>query len=818
MTLLVRWCQRYRWLVVAVWLIGLIAATNVSQESGARFSQDLGVTGAESQQAMDLVADIMPDKKLPDLEMIVVLARAGDMQAPEVRARVATMLAQLGKLPGVSGVFDPYSPIGAIPLGGSPLSADGHTAIVSVLMKGSPTSPDLPAMRNLIATARDYDGPDLQVEITGPATTVVVQGTISPWPIAIGIGVALLILCLTVRSPAAVTVCAVAAGATTAGALAGVTLLSQRANVMQLALLLTLVLAFGLSLGSALVIVNRVQSGLRQGHRPENAVREAMRHPGRATLAGSLGLAVVMLGTSALRLRVFDGLALAGFTAAAVSILAVATLLPAMLAISGRGLLVWAERNHLLATGTGLPVRPGLRSWWAGIVGRHPQALAGVAVALLTILALPVVGLRLGGSDNGVDPTSTTSRRAFDLISQEYFPGLNGQMIVVATGVSADQPAAVAHLLTALEGTRGVHRAFVVLQNAQAASALIQVFPNDPPRSAAASDLVHRLRDTTVPAAIAGTSLEVYVGGQTAIFEDMSDRFARVLPAFLILELGVLGVAVLLGLRSVRHSLAITAASMLALAATLGVITSIFCNGWLASGLGVRTGPIEPFILGLILIIVYGLSIGMHLTLLSRLRGFADAPDPQAAISSRHADIGGVILTISMIMIAVFMALTAQQVRMMKLLGIGLSVGVILDALLLRVVLLPALIHLVGLDHRRGGDPPRPTPPAAPRRGSRRGLLSAGAPTSSGRSGLIRLYISGCATHLARGAAASVGGSTALGDVLPSFPQPRSPEGGRPVTPAARESVRAIGDAHSSAATQASRSTGVGEPSRNPWP
>ncbi|EIV92344.1 efflux RND transporter permease subunit [Frankia sp. QA3] len=781
MTLLVRWCQRYRWLVVAVWLISLIAATGVAQQKGARFSQDLGVTGAESQQAMDLVASIMPDRKLPDLEMIVVRARAGDVQAPEVRARVATMIEQIGKLPGVGGVFDPYSPLGAVPLGGSPLSADGHTAIVSVLMKGSPTSPDLPAMRALIATARDYDGPDLQVEVTGPATTVVVQGTISPWPIALGIGVALIILCLAVRSPAAVTICAVTAGATTAGALAGVTLLSRQANVMQLAPLLALVLAFGLSLGSALVIVNRCQSGLRQGLKPEDAARAAMRHPGRATLAGSLGLAVVMLGTSALRLRVFDGLALAGFTAAAVSILVVATLLPALLRICGSGLLVWAERTYLLATGTGLPVRPGLRVWWAGIVGRHPQVLAGAAVLLLTALALPVVGLRLGGTDNGVDPTSTTSRRAYDLISEEYFPGLNGQLIVVATGVSPDQPAALPHLLEALNHTPGVTRAFLVLQNAPTASALIQVMPSDPPRSAAASDLVHRLRSSTVPAAIAYTSLEVYVGGQTAIFEDMSDRFARVLPAFLLLELGVLGLAVLLGLRSVRHSLAITAASMLALAATLGVITSVFCNGWLASGLGVRTGPIEPFILGLILIIVFGLSIGMHLTLLSRLRGSADAPDPQAAISSRHADVGGVVITISMIMVAVFVALTTQQVRMMKLLGVGLSVGVILDALVLRVVLLPALIHLVGLDHRRGGDPPPPNPTAAPRRGPRRRLLPAGVPMSMGPAGLLRLDI------------------PAAGRRPPGAP-------------------RAAGGAHSPAATQASRSTGVGEPSRKPWP
>jgi len=726
--LLVRWCQRYRWLVVAVWLSALVGGAVLAQQRGSQFSQDLGVAGAESQRAMDLAATVLPSGSLPDQEIVVARARQGDVRTPEIRTRIAAMIAQVGKLPGVAGALDPYGPAGAIPFGAPAISRDGSTALITVLMKGSPTAPDLTAVRGMIKAVRAYDAPDLQVELSGPGTTMIVQSAISPWPILIAGAVALLILCLTVRSPAAVAVCAAVAVVPAVLSLSAVFLLSHQTTVTPLAPLLAIVLAFGMSLGSAVVVVNRAQSGLRSGLAPVDATRAAMRHPGRATLIGSAGLAVVMLGTSALRLSVFDGLALAGFTAAAVSLLAVATLLPASVSVAGRGLLVWAERAQLRATGAGLPVRPGLRSWWARAIGRRPQAFAGVAVVVLAALAVPVAGLRLGGSDNGVDQSSTTTRRSYDLISKEFFPGLNGPLIATVSGLKAGEPDPVPRLVAALGATPGVIRAFMVLRNDRNGRALLQVLATDEPRSGAVSDVVRRLRTRTVPTATAGTALRVDIGGQTALFDDMSSRFARVLPAFLGLELGVLGLTVLIALRSLKHSIAVTASSLLALAATLGVITKVFGDGRGLRHLGIEPGPIEPFILGLIMIIAFGLAIGMHLTLLARLRGLDDAPDPHRAISSRHAEVGHIVISISMMMVAVFVALTTQQVRIMKLLGVGLSVGVILDAFVVRVLLLPALVHLMRLDQPR-----RPSAAgSAPPRGRTRARTRVGAlPTST---------------------------------------------------------------------------------------
>ncbi|MCK9898220.1 MMPL family transporter [Frankia sp. AgB32] len=700
MALLVRWCQRNRWLVVAVWLVAMIAGLTAVQDVGSRYSLDLGNAGAESAHALDLVGKVLNGNGLPDNETVTVRARQGTVQEPEVRTRVAEMIARIGRIPGVAGAFDPYSPAGAVPIGGSPLSADGHALIFAVLMKGSATAPDTVAIHHLMDIIAAYNGPDLQVDVIGPGSTAVTQAAISPGPILIGLAIALVLLALTVRSPAAVAVCALAGMASVVGSIVAVTLLSHRASMMALAPLLAVVLAFGMSLGSAVVIVNRAQNGLRAGLAPPDAVRAAMRRPGRATLGGGLVLALVMLATSALHLNTFAGLALAGFATAVVSILAIATLLPAMLRIAGRGLLVWVERTQLRATGAGLPVRPGLRSWWAGALGRHPRIYAGAAVLLLVVLALPVVGLRLGGSDGGVDATSTTTRRAFDVISDEFFPGLNSPIVVVATGLAASPPQASTHLVDALMATPGVQRSFISLRNDKVDGEMIQVIPHDAPRARTVSQLIHQLRTKTVPAATEGTALKVYIGGQTAIFDDASARFTQILPVFIGLELAMLGLTVLIALRSVRHSIAVMAASLLALAATLGVITTIFVDGRFTAAMGVRSGPIEPFVLGLVMIIVFGLAIGMHLTMLSRLWGAAGERNQTQAISSRHADVGHVVVATNMIMVAVFLSLAAQHVRIMKLLGVGLSVGVILDALVVRVILLPALVHLVGLGGR----------------------------------------------------------------------------------------------------------------------
>ncbi|MCM3922851.1 Nif3-like dinuclear metal center hexameric protein [Frankia sp. AiPs1] len=216
MGLIAGWCLRYRWIVVGTWLIVLVAGGVLAGHEGARYHQAFGVAGTDSQLATDALATVVPGG-LPDTEMIVVRARDGDINAPAVRQRIAAMTARVARLPGVATAIDPYGPAGSLLLGVEPVARDGHAAIVGVVMKGAATSPDLAAVRRLITTARAYDGPDLQVEMSGIGTTMIVQGDISVTPIALAVAAATIILCLVVRAPGGIAVCALVAAATAGG-------------------------------------------------------------------------------------------------------------------------------------------------------------------------------------------------------------------------------------------------------------------------------------------------------------------------------------------------------------------------------------------------------------------------------------------------------------------------------------------------------------------------------------------------------------------------------------------------------------------------
>lgn len=690
-----RWCLRYRWIVVAAWLAALVGGMIWTSSLGAAYSQNIGVTGSDSQQALDLLPEVVPGGTVPDTETIVLHGRTGTVRDAVLRDEAEAMRTRITKLPGVLLATDPYGASGSAVLGVPPISANNRTALMSVVMKNSQFAPDLGSVRRVIAVARGYDGPNLQVEVSGGGATSIAERHLSTPPILAGIFVALIVLCLTVRSGAGVAACAGIAGATAVGVVSIVTVLSRHLDMTTLAPLLAVLLGLGMTLGGAIVVISRMQSGLRAGLEAADAAMAAMTRPGRATVQASLCVALVMVGTLFLRLKVFDGIALAALGAAAVSVLLVTTLLPAMLGICGHHLLGWTERTHLRTTGTALPRRPGFRTFWAGLVHRQPRFIAGAALLALTLLAIPGLGLRLGGSDPGVDPTSMSTRRAYDLISADFFPGLNGPLIVVAQGDLAADPTVVPRLIHGLSVTPGVDKAFVVATNAKRGLAMIQVFPKDGPQATATGDLIRRLRDETVPASTRGTTLSVLISGQNALFGDMAHRFADELPAFLVLELLAIGITVLVRLRSLLLAAAVTATSLLVSAATLGVLTMLFEKARLATMLGVGTGPIEPFLVVFVLIAVLGLSLGMHLCLLSRLREpDTGDEDDRTAIRTGHVEAGHMVLTISLIMLVVFVSVAAQEPRTMKVLGFGLAVGVALDALILRAMLIPALLHL----------------------------------------------------------------------------------------------------------------------------
>ncbi|WP_373693959.1 MMPL family transporter [Parafrankia sp. BMG5.11] len=617
-------CARHRWIVVALWAAGLATLLVFVRDSGARFNTDVAVPGTDSARAMDLVGEVVPGGGLPDTESIVLHARRGTVDDPLVREQIAAMAAELGKLPKVGGVIDPFNPAGAVVLGVEPISANRRTAVTSVIMKGSALNPDRAAARRLIDTARAYDGPDLQVEAAGPGATALSATTISPRPIIIALVAALLLLGVTLRSRGAVAVCAATSAVATVAALGAIVLISHTITTTAFAPLLAAVVAAGTSLGGAVVVVHRAQSALREGVGPVEAAAQATARAGSAVAYGGFCVTLAMDGVALLGLSFFDGVALGPAAAGAATGLVIITLLPALLALSGPRLLGWTERQHLTTSGRGLPHRPGLRAWWARQVDRRPAGMALAAGLGLILLAVPAVTLDLGGADDGAESTSLSTRRAYDLLSADFFPGLNGPMLVAVERGDGPSAVPVADVVSAIAKTPGVVKAAVNLEKADAGLAVIRIAPREGPRSPAAVDLLHRLRDDVIPRAVAGTGSRVYIGGSTALFVDMAADFRGATTLFLLVILLVVGVLGLLILRSVEIAAALAVTSVLAVLAAAGVLAILFQTDLLTTALGLETGPVEPSMLVLVLVAVFGLLPGLNLSLLVRLLEPAD--------------------------------------------------------------------------------------------------------------------------------------------------------------------------------------------------
>ena len=697
-------CARHRWVVVGQWAILLVTLVLIARGQGGRFNTDVAVPGSDSARALGLVSRALGGTGLPDTETVVVHARHGTVEDPLVRAQITAMTAQLGKVPKVAAVVDPFSPAGAVVLGVDPVSANHHTAVVSVIVKGSALHPDRATAQRLVTTARAYDGPNLQVEIAGPDATAVNATNISLWPILIALAAALLLLGATLRSRGAVAVCAVTTVVATLTALAIAVLLSHATTMTLYAPLLAAVVAAGTSLGGAVVVVHRAQSGLRKGVTAFEAVTRAAAQTGFAIACGGFCVTLAMDAVVALGLPFFSGVAFGSAAAGTATGLVIMTLLPALLAICGPRLLGWTERHHLTTSGQGLSHPPGLRATWAGLVHRRPLVAACAAGLVLLALAAPALTLKLGGADDGAESTSSTTRRAYDLISKDFFPGVNGPMLVAVELGPARLAVSPDAVVSALAKTPGVKRAAVNVNNTQAGVALIRVFPAAGPRSTDATALLKRLRGQVIPRVLAGTGSRAFISGSTALFADMAAKFHGATTGFLAVVLLTMLCFGLLILRSATIAAALALTSGLAILAAAGVLALLFQTCQVTRALGLATGPVEPSLLVIVLVAVFGLLPGLNLSLLVRLTEPARADpgersrhrrDGVTLVRRGHADVGHVMLTMNLVMLFLFAAVAAQPARMMLVIGYGLAAGVAIDAFVLRATLLPALLHLL---------------------------------------------------------------------------------------------------------------------------
>jgi RND superfamily putative drug exporter len=417
---------------------------------------------------------------------------------------------------------------------------------------------------------------------------------------------------------------------------------------------------------------------------------------GRAVLFAGITVMIALLGQFALGVTFLYGLAVASVLAVLLVMLASLTILPAALSLIGPRVGRRSRRERATAPKPGAAQR-GFWRWWSRIITRHPWAGAVAGLTVMLVLAVPALSLRLGNSDAGNDPTSQTTRQAYDLIAKGFGPGSNGPLLVVAALPHAADTAAVTSIATALRQTANVASVSPARISPNGQTTVFNVYPHTAPQSAATSDLVHTLRHTKLPPVAHATGATILVGGQQATTIDFTSVLSSKLPLFIGLVVLLSALLLLVVFRSLVIPVQAAVMNLLSIGAALGVTVAIFQYGWLGSFFNVKGGPIEAFIPVMLFAIVFGLSMDYEVFLVSRIHEeWERSRDASYAVTRGLASTGRVITAAAAIMICVFASFALGDERVLKLFGLSLATAVFLDAFVVRVVLLPSVLELLG--------------------------------------------------------------------------------------------------------------------------
>jgi RND superfamily putative drug exporter len=690
MSAIARWCISHRFVVIAAWVIVLIGLSALAQAAKSDYNNSFSLPGTGSTTAQQLLARTVPAQS-GDSDTIVWQVRTGTVRDPAVVARMSGVLNRISTFPEVAAVTSPYGPGGA-----GQISHDGRIAYATVgftRQAGNLANADITRMIDAADAARE---PGLDVQLGGQAIGNTEQPPLSVSS-AIGVLAAAVVLFIAFGSLLAMLLPLVTAIAGVVSGLMGIALLTHVVNVITLAPILGALIGLGVGIDYALFIVTRHRHGLEAGLSPREAAVMAIDTSGRAVLFAGGTVCIAVLGILVLGFSFLNGLALACALTVACTVLAALTLLPALLGVFGLRVLSRRQRRGLgpqLPAGTASTASTWTR--WAGTVQRRPAALAAAAAAVMLVLAVPVLHLRLGISDQGNDPTSSTTRQAYDLLADGFGPGFNAPLLLVAQPGSPAGAASLQALETRLPHVGDV--ASVRTIAAASGTEVIQVTPRTSPQDPATSALISTLRGAAIPAAERGTALRVYVGGLSATMADFTAAVIAKLPWFLLTIIGLTFLLLVVAFRSLLIPATTAVMNLLAAAASFGVLTAFFQWGWGTSAFGLgAASPVEAFLPVFTLAILFGLSTDYQVFLVSRMNEeWARSGDNGRAVRTGQAGTARVITAAATIMICVFVAFSLMGQLAVAEFGVGLAAAVALDAFILRTVLVPAMMHMFG--------------------------------------------------------------------------------------------------------------------------
>ncbi len=676
-----RWSSRHRRRVVAGW-VGLLVALLVSMGSvGGEVVESFSLPGTESQDAADLLEERFPELSGSAATMVV----SGDDLAGSQRSAVEALAAEAATLPGVTSVEDPFGP------GAQSQSGDATQFDVRYATEANEVhEADFDALTEA-AEAASVDG--LRVEIGGEVATAKARTEPGGTTEVIGVGVAVVVLLLAFGSILAMGLPLLTALVGVGTSLSVLLLLAAVTDVPSVAETLALMLGLAVGIDYALFIVSRHRSQVATGMEIDESIGRALATAGGAVVFAGCTVVIAMAGLSVVGIPFITFMGVATAASVVVAVLIAVTFLPALLGFAGGNI----NRLNVLGIGVEKETRTTepLGARWTRWVTRRPWLSLALGLLLIGVLAAPMLDLRTAMSDAGVANTDTSRRQAYDTVADEYGEGANAVLSVVVdhTGLSGGEAsAAVEDVQAALAGTEGVVTATGARANQAGDTSVLQIVPEGSATDESTSSLVHHLRDDVLPPIEEATGVETFVAGATAVNIDITDQLSSRLWLLMAVVIGLTFLVLLVAFRSVLVPIKAAIGILLSIGSSLGVVVAVFQWGWFNELLGIdTTQPIISFLPTIMFAILFGLSMDYEVFILSRVReDYLRTGDPHESVVSGVASSARVITAAAAIMVSVFGGFMLGDDPTIKMVGLGLAAAVLLDATVVRLILVPA--------------------------------------------------------------------------------------------------------------------------------
>jgi RND superfamily putative drug exporter len=701
MRTLAGWCVRHRRIVVLLWLLVLVVSIFTVEAVGTDYSNNFNFPHTQSFDAINLLKSVAPSHSGDTEQVVFGTSGEARLTDPAIGQRINTMVDKINALPNVTEVMSPYDAAGNL-VNTSNINHDRTVGFFQVPFDKQANNISNSEAKTFVNDVTKTSGDGLTAAVTGQLAEQANNQSFSST--GLGVLLALIVLLLVFGSFFAAILPILSALFALGTAIGVIGVFSHAIGMPSISPELTLLIGLGVGVDYALFIVTRHRQGLVGGRDVESSIINAVNTSGRAVLFAGIIVCIALLGMFALGVSFLYGLAVAAAIGVALTMVAALTLLPAMLGFIGPKVMSRKQKRNLAENGPRIVGADGKGFWpnWADRVQKYPWLSAGVALVIIVAIALPFFSLQLGSADQGTDPAGTPTRVAFDMLSKGFGPGFNGPLMLVAV-VQPDQHDVIDNVVHEVSQQPDVHSVadplYIRSKTGNGDVVLVNVYPDSAPQDAVTTDLVNHLRSDTVPQAVGDSGVNVLVGGTTAIYIDFANVLSSKLPLFIGLVVLLSFLLLMTVFRSFVIPLTAAVMNLLSIGAALGMLVAVFQWGDLGGLIGLSgTSPVEAFLPVMLFAILFGLSMDYQVFLVSRMHEeyIKSGGDNKVAVRNGLAATGKTITAAALIMILVFGSFILGGNRVIKEFGIGLAGGILIDAVLIRMAIVPSIMMMFG--------------------------------------------------------------------------------------------------------------------------